>query len=377
MSFTGDALREVTPQQAATWLRANGWLLADSRPGHSATYRKPADDEGDYLVNLPLDSTFRDYARRMGEVVQTLMTVTGKSANWLLDEIRSSTVDIIRLRCTGPRVGQGRVPIDLGARLFGNARELLLAAACSAHDPRPVYRTRKPTEALNFLNRVKLAAPEEGSFVVTIHAPVPPSLQASLLEGTEDVPFERRSTLMLATASAAAKKAAEQAGLLGDAQPFLGGAAAGISANLCDALAGFVEGEGATALQMQFAWAASRPPPEGVPTLVQLDAGLSAVLQEGARLLRDIGSTPGFEVVGAVIRLERDVPGQGGVVVVAAEVDGQQRKIRIAMDKDEYELAIRAHRDGQLLRCEGELVRKGRLFSLERVGSVMTVEDDD
>lgn len=377
MTVPTDVLRAVEPRQAAAWLRANGWELVDTRPEHTATWRKAAGAEGDFVVELPLDVTFRDYARRVGEIVDTLVVASGKPAAWLLEEVRASTFDIIRLRSTGPSVGQGRVPVELGTRLFGLTRELLLAAACSAHDPRPVYRTRKPAEAMEFLRRVKLAAPAEGSFVVTVHAPVPPGLQPALMDGMEELPFERRATLTLASAATAARHVAELAGLDGGADPFLEGTAAGISANLCDALAGFVDGDEMTGLDLQFAWAASRLVPAGTPLSVHVGSDLSPILREGARLLRATGSTPDFELEGAVVRLESDDPGAGGVAVVAGQVDGQPRKVRVPMESTDYAEAIRAHQDGQLLRCEGELVRQGRRFQLDRVRHVAVVVDED
>jgi|JI10StandDraft_1071094.scaffolds.fasta_scaffold162200_1 hypothetical protein len=378
MSIPTDTLLAIEPRQAAAWLRANGWELVDTVPEHTATWRKAAGMEGDFVVELPLNVSFRDYARRMGEIVDTLVIASGKPTPWVLAEVRASTFDIIRLRSTGPGVGQGRVPVELGARLFGLTRDLVLAAACSAHDPRPVYRTRKPSEAVEFLRRVKLAAPEEGSFIVTVYAPVPPDLQVTLFEAQEEeVPFERRATLTLASASMAARQAAEHAGQGGGADPFLDGAIAGISANLCDALAGFVDGDDTTGLDLQFAWAASRLVPAGTPTAVHVGSDLSPILREGARLLRATGSTPDFELDGAVVRLNSENPDTGGVAVIAGQVDGQPRKVHVPMDARDYDQAIRAHREGRFLRCEGELIRQGRRFQIERVRHVAVVDDED
>lgn len=377
MTIPAEVLRAVEPRQAAAWMRANGWELVDTRPEHTATWKKAAGEEGEYLIDLPLDPTFRDYARRIAEIIDTLVVASGKPAGWVLAEVRSSTFDIIRLRATGPSVGAGRVPLDLGTRLFSSARELVLAAACSAHDPRPVYRTRKPGEAMDFLKRVKFAPPEEGSFIVTVHAPVPPGLQAELLDGMGDVPFARRSTLMLASGATAARRAAERATLGDGAQPFIDGAAEGISANLCDALASFVDGDETTGLDVQFAWAASRLVPDGTPREVHVGADLSPILREGARLLRSTGSTPDFELEGAVVRLDSEDPAQGGEVVVAGQVDGKPRKVRVSMGPADYAIAHQAHGDGQLLTCEGELSRQGRSFTLERVRHVAVVADDE
>ncbi|MCB9794609.1 MAG: hypothetical protein H6741_17980 [Alphaproteobacteria bacterium] len=377
MTTLAEQLRAVEPRQVAAWLRAQGWSLVEAWPERLAVYEKPAGDEGSFVAELPLDTAFRDYARRMGEVLEVLAVASGRPAAQVLTELRASTYDVLRLRATGPGVGAGLVPVELGTRLFSLTRELLLAAACAAHEPRPVYRTRKPTEATEFLSRVKLAAPEAGSFIVTVHAPVPPALQTSLVEGAEDTPFERRATLMLARAASAAREAAQRASLGAGADPFVNGTASGISANLLEALAGFVDGQDATGLDLGFTWAASRPAPEGTPSALHLGADLAPLLQEGARVLRARAPRPDFELEGIVVRLDSEAPEQGGQVVVTGQIDGQARKVAVAMGAEDYALAITAHRAQQFLRCEGELVRSGRRYHLERVRHVTLVEDEE
>lgn len=87
VTLPGEMLRSLTPETITAWLDANGWELVETRVGHSATYRKPAGEEGDYLVDLPLRVTFRDYARRVGEVLDTLATASGKHVLYLLPEL--------------------------------------------------------------------------------------------------------------------------------------------------------------------------------------------------------------------------------------------------------------------------------------------------
>ena len=377
MSVSIEALRAVEPRQVAAWLRANGWTLAESASEQAAFWRKSAGEEGDYEVELPLDATRRDYTRRMGEVFDTLVVASGRPAAWVLSEVRASNVDTIRLRSTGPGVAQGRVPVELGVRLFSLTRELLLAAACSAHDPRPAYNTRKPDAAMDFLRGVTLGPPQEGSFIVTAYAPVESVGQRAIFEELEETPFSRRVTMTLARAAEAARRAAIHAGQRGEAEPFLGGAAAGISANLCDALAGFVEGEGVTGLDLQFAFASSRPVSATTPRSVLVGADLAADLRSGARLLRATAPASEVELLGAVVKLESEDTNQGGVVVVAAQVDGRPRKVLVPLSAADYTAAIRAHGDGQLLRCKGVMSAQGRRLQLDHARGVVVVELED
>lgn len=381
MTILSKTLAAVEPSQVAAWLRANDWEHVDTRPNFAATYRKSAGAEGDFLVEVPLNRAFGDYARRMGEIIDTLVIASAQPAVAVLAEVSAATSDVIRLRVTGPSIGEGRVAIDLGAQLFSNARELLLAAACAAHAPRQVYRARKPAEALQYLRHVKFTPPEAGSFVLTMHSPVPPALETQSLGGepadAASAPFERRSTLMLASSIAAAREAAERAGLGGHDNAFRDATAQGLSANLCWALASFVDGEQTTGLDISFAWAGSRRVPKDTPRAVHIGADLAHILGEAARMLRDSANTPDFELEGAVVRLESSKPDQGGVAVIAGLVDDRPRRVRVPMGATDYALAIQAHETARLLRCEGELVRKGRGFELERVRHVELSAEDD
>ena len=66
--------------------------------------------------------------------------------------------DVIRVRATeGDRAGT--VSVNDGVNLMDGARDLLLAAACSLKDPRPIYRPGANKEASDYLDRVRLDKP--------------------------------------------------------------------------------------------------------------------------------------------------------------------------------------------------------------------------
>lgn len=163
-------------------------------------------------------------------------------------------------------------------------------------------------------------------------------------------------------------------------QFFLDGAPRGINANLCEALAGFVDGDEATALDLIFAWAPARAVPAGTPSSLRVGTDLAPFLREGARLMRTLPTRApeeDFELEGIVVRLKSEDPEEGGVATVAAHVEGQSRRVQVPMGPEDYKLAIQAHEERQLLRCEGELLRVGGKLQLERVRHVTLIQDDD
>lgn len=66
-------LAAVEPRQFATWMRSHGWRLVERREGRSARWLKaaaPHQGDGEFELELPLNPSVRDYARRVAEVLQ-------------------------------------------------------------------------------------------------------------------------------------------------------------------------------------------------------------------------------------------------------------------------------------------------------------------
>jgi hypothetical protein len=50
----------------------------------------------------------------------------------------------------------------------------MLAAACSALEPRPLFAPRKPELAMSYINRARFGLARRGSYIMTIISPVLP-----------------------------------------------------------------------------------------------------------------------------------------------------------------------------------------------------------
>ena len=167
---------------------------------------------------------------------------------------------------------------------------MLLSAACSLRDPRPVYRAGANREAADLVKRVRLGQTDQGSFVVTLLTPVVPPPMPALFPDPDDrnAPIERRMTRRLVEALTAARQAAERAAT-GDEGAFSEEVGNGVSANLCEALVRIIEPF--PTLDCGVSWARTRP--MRVPeTVVEFGRADAALLREAARSLRDRAPRP-------------------------------------------------------------------------------------
>ncbi|WP_257457673.1 hypothetical protein [Archangium lipolyticum] len=357
-----ESLMALRPLELAAYLRSRGWHEAE-RLGERASIWLARRGGEELELLLPLDPTPGDYMSRLAEVVSTLEAAEARPRSEILDDIAATTADTVRFRFLGPTFEQHSVNVEHGVHIYENVRELLLAAACAAVGPRPVFSTRKPTRALEYLTTVQLAPPARGSYVVTVRSPVPPTLAhqgAPLPEADE--PFERRVISTLATSLAGAHRAAIRAASGATFQPFHDEVASGVSANLCEALAGLVARSGARTCEITVAEAPSRPGLE--ERHVSFSADVAPVLREAARVFRASALREDFELEGLVIRLERGEGATTGIVTVAGVVDSSLRKVRLELEANDYPTAIEAHLKARPVRCEGELVREGRAHVL-------------
>ena len=293
-----NVLKSLAPIAVATYLRSKNWRQIEMLGDKGSVWTLHSDGGQQFEILLPLNRELRDYASRMSDLLSTLEVIEGRESDEprsqldILTDITNATSDLLRIRLQSARLESGTLLIEQGVRVIEHARDLLLAAACATVQPRPLYQTKKATQAVDYLKQVRIGQPERGSFVLVIQSEVPPRLasrdQPALIEIEE--PFERQVMLTLAAAVTAARNAAQHAGATGNWQPFTQAVHLGVSANLCDAIAGLVEDGGADSVAMSFSWAPGRALLRQAPERILLAPDMIPVLREGARIFR--GTAP-------------------------------------------------------------------------------------
>lgn len=380
MELTPEALASLQPLEVMAYLRANGWAELRSEPGRVSYWEKPSGEELPFEVAVPLRRDFRDYAARVEDLLSVLRVAEGRPTYAVYRNLTSATCDLIRIRLLAKGSADGTVPLDVGAGLIEHARDLVMAGACVTAQPRVWYRNRRPTEAEDYLRGVRLGQTEVGSFVITVLSRVGPSLfRASDDQLTVPAPFERRVTTTLALALDATRQAAETAGSSARLDAFQNQVAAGVTVNLCDAVAGLAPSDPRLhdGIRFEFVWSPSRPQRTGVPSQITMTPDAVQVVAEAGRVLRQFAPLEEYELRGAVRRLERGPADATGVATVVGFVDGQWRNVRVTLAGEDYDTAVRAHGERLPVLCVGDLVRSGRSLLMSRSASFTIADGDD
>jgi hypothetical protein len=374
------ALSALRPLEIMAYLRSSGWKNVAEQPNHSSTwlYKDAAGEE--FEIAVPLNHTFRDFAQRMSDVLSTLEAVEQRSQLEILHDLVVTSADVVRVRLIDRDVADGSVPIEDGAQFFQKAKDMMLAAACAAAELRAYYPSKKPIQAMKYLQKTRLGQTEQGSFVLTIISRVVPSLAGSdgqLFELEE--PFERKVTLTLANALAAVRAAAENAASTGTLDSFIASVRKGVSANLCDALVGMAGGRDSRRdLAIDFTWSRSRPltTDSTTPAKTLLSADALPMIEEASRYFKGTSPREEFELRGFVVKLERTENAPTGRVTVLTFFDDKPRKVTAELPEADYHKAVTAHDRQQTVVCFGTLVRDGRSFRLRDPHDFSVTFDD-
>lgn len=362
-----DTLRTLKPLEVVQYLRAKGWQQDGDLGSKATLWVRPNGGEAEEIV-LPRRKDFADFDLRMAEVLATLEKAEARSQLDILRDVQTTSADLVRLRAPVRNAADGSLAIEAAVSFVASARDLMLAAACAAIDKRLYFATRKPQQATNYLDRVRMGQTERGSFILTILSPVPPALrseQGALFPVESSEPYERAVTRTLAEALAATASAAEAAAAQGDMKPFTDAMEYGVSANLCDAIVSISNVSGGEGVDVTIAWSPGRASPDRTPSRVRLQGDAIPLIEEAARLFRETGPIDDFELQGAVIALDRPESGLYRRITVAGFIDGQARKVQVDLSEDDYAKAITAHEQQSLVFCTGELVKAGRSYRLQ------------
>ena len=364
-----DALRAVSPVALSAYARAEGWSQQERYRVHSDVYVGEARPE----IIIPRTERLGDYANVVATLIETFAQVSDQDELTVYRLLVVADRDVVRVRVA--ESDDGSVTLSDGADLIGGARDMLLSAACSLRDPRPVYRAGANREAADLLKRVRLGQTDQGSFVVTLLMPALLPPMPALFPDPDDrnAPIERRMTRRLVEALGAIREAVERT-VAGEEGAFGGSVASGVSANLCEALARIIEPF--SNLDVGISWARTRPM-KASGTVARFGRADTAVLREAARLFRDRAPRSDVRLHGFVRLLKREQADIDGTIGLAADVDGQRQSVVAVLEREDYERAVQAHRDRALVVLAGDLDRIGQRWRLLNPRVENVIRDDE
>lgn len=372
----GDAIGALRPLNVVGYLRAHGWEKFSEFAGRFSVWNHPGHPDAEIVV--PLRREASDFISQLADGLRELEIVEARSQLDILRDLLNSGFDVVRLGAKSPNTSDGTVKIEDGVKLFEQAREILLSAACATVRPRAVFHARKPQQANDYMNTARLGQTEHGSFVLTILSPVAPQLNAySETELFPQEPFERQVVRTLARSVNLAIHAAEQSATETDFTPFQDAVEGGVSANLCEAIAGFFKIGDPVSIGLSVAWAQNRPSPNDAPLKTVITSDVVPTIEEAARIFRARDTLEDYLIQGPVIKLAREEGRSNGRVTIFARVEDSMRKVAVELAEADYAIATQAHKEYCSVKAIGNIVREGRSYRITNPVGFSIAPDDD
>lgn len=365
-----ESFAALQPGVFRTYLNRRGWTEGE-RP-RSFLFHKSY-GEGKAEVEIPRDSDFVDYQRRIAQAVDVMVIVEDTEPLELLRVLENPSFDVLRFRYTGQTVDDGTIPLEDALRIRQARKQLLLSAAHSVVEPLPHFSRLSRAEPMAFLNSCREAPSRPGSFISEVLVPVEPEVGKLDLED----PFARRTTELLARALQSASSSLER----GHSEELLKGARNGLSSNFLKALSEMEPpGERGT-LEIGFRWSPERDQPKLESHSISFSTGVFSTVRGAARALRQNAQVTGYEIEGFVTRLRRtgEDTSQPGEIVIAASIEEEPRtsKVHLTLEPDAYQLAVDAHSQASRVAVTGTLVRNRRKLTLKEPSGFRILSSDD
>ena len=360
-----EAILSLDPALLEAYLTSREWTSVRQVGNAGNIWRiRSADEDAEVLV--PNRREIRDFPLRISETLRSLAKVERRSEFDLYQEILFADKDIVAIKI--PKTDD-RPDLQLAqtVALATNAREMMLAAACSVVSPKAVFMWRRPRAAKSYVEKLRAIQLGLDEPTVAVLSPVPSALRASprsiILE-----PFGRRVVAGLANAFSTTEKLFRGEVPL-DSETVASLVESGISANLYDSIGGMLSTESGSAkvrIEIRFAPIRSLPNP---PSFNVSSAEVSILESTSERLRHEADEQTGERttVTGSTVGLRRPTSSRRGQVTIEQPLRfGFVRRIRLQLEEADYQLAARAHLARSRVSVSGILRRRGRFWLLDQ-----------
>lgn len=171
----------------------------------------------------------------------------------------------------------------------------------------------------------------------------------------------------------ASRYAAELA-LSGDADAFERAVASGVNANLCEAVANFIDQS--SGIDVSVSWARTRPAPESSRKIAFSGSDVE-ILKGAARTFRAKQPKPDVTLFGTVNKLKWEQDQVEGYVTLKTLIDDKPQSVTAVLDQANYAIAVAAHGSKTPVIVKGDLERAKQRWQLTNASVLQVLTEDD
>ena len=368
-----DALSSISIVCLRAYLNSRGWTDAGIWGERPITVFAKEHEGRPWEILVPHRDTIGGYAENMAESVAVLAAVEERSELDVFYDLAATGADVIQVRSAN---GKARESLSLrqSASMLNDAYRMLEAGARAAEKPRAIYRGKLSADVAQYLDSVHPLPGYAQGYALTLHSPVPVGFERQEDLGDDfRAPFSRLVTIKLAQGLRQSSEAIERVVSSNTLEPFREAVDSGVSANLCDSVAELAkQGDG---IAIDLTWAGVRP--SNVADSSFLFSPASAdILMEAAKSLRSKEPSYDEQIIGLVVRLEKEPPEFEGKATIASVWEGRLTRMNVEFEEGVYDLVISAFRDQTEVSLDGDVHPLGRGYELRNPRNLSVVPEE-
>jgi hypothetical protein len=370
-----------------SYLTQTGWTLVDDELSRFVTFLGPRD-----INNSPIEIVFfrkQDSPEQISYIsnaLDILSSVTGLSPAELSRDINTVNKDVLRVRVQGPSLKDG-IPLRSASQQIYELKQLVAYAARSEIDRKPYYLNAQHQQSRNMVEAYQFGHTFKGSFGFSIETPKlidiyrykQLSLLPQIVSETTTFPLWRRVMERIARGLVYTQMATIER----DPKYIIGNYEEGLNANMCQALANMFTGE-FSRFEYSIKWAQIKPPEDPlVRNLKSIDISASSYhqLTYAAEELIDTHQEEA-KIRGLVIELSaKDSPmaldtSRTIRIRWIEESEGKTYEATATLSVEDYQKAIRAHREWRSVEITGLLSHKKNNWRFVEYSSFRVLDDN-
>lgn len=348
--LNNDTLKSIYPEQLRAYLLQTGWRF-DSKIGEFATiWHRPSESEFEHEVLLPEKIELKDYKDRVADAIFSISVFEERSESKVLKDIANYFSDTVSIRVVHNDVENGTIPLEDGVKLFEKAKDLLSSAALSTISKKRYFFGSRPSEASNFLSKIRLGQTEIGSYIVNVVVPLDTQ---SINDFIDRKSFSRHVTATLGKGMSSLKTLTESP--KSDTKMFEALVSNGVSANMCDALVGLSGEKRNRGFDIGISFSASESIESSSAISYSFSSSEVPAIEKASEYLKENYVIDNATISGPVKKLDRAKNEDDGTVTIVAFVESRDRAVSFELSSSEYHEAILAHDQKLIVEISGDI----------------------
>lgn len=321
-------------------------------------------------ISLPLNEKDNpNYLRHIWNALNDLSDIEKRNIEQIINDILVDYEDKIYIRVQDKSVKDGTIPLEDGVLLFENAKQFIHSIALSAKSPKVNYKANEGGKSVKeFMDNVRLGQTSIGSYIIELSYPVE-NIQSKQIENAEfssSFSFSRGVTHNLLKSISKLKEAVENF----DRDPtiFAPLITDGVSYNLCNALAGLSGTNKQRKVEISLKAGEIIDQHLNKDFMIQFSSNEIGIVDIAAKFYREEFTLPTVDLIGTIVSNTSSHLEQGGFILLSTSVQNKNRTIRVDLNAEQYQMALKAHSEGKKARYIGSKLyinkNKGRLQTL-------------